>query len=818
MKGTNPRFEEDNGMSTSRAHDEHDPLSKPDRHGPVDDGANTGAPLKVCIVSNGLIGPVRNGGIATLYMGLAEALLEAGHHVTYLYTGGSYTEALPVEHWVAHYAGRGLEVVPLPEPEIPVLASPEVRVAYLTYEWLRARDEFDIIHFHEWRGNGYYSLLAKHQGLALEGTTLCVSTHSPTGWNKQGNGELMDQVTDIEADYLERRSVALADVLISSSRYMLDWLAEQGWSLPQCRRVIPNLVPRSALTTASCGPDDGPDGPRPRNVEEIVFFGRLEGRKGLALFCDALDRLADTDALPFRVTFLGKNGTIAGESGLEYLERRSSGWTFTWQALTTLDRIEAVDYLRQPGRLAVLPSLMDNSPLAVHECLLAGIPFLASEVGGIPEMVRPEDRPHALFPVRSDVLASRLETALRAGHSTARAAFDESVSRASWLVWHRDAAQADRPAETRAHAEPPRVSVCLAHFNRPHYLRQALDSLRAQDYPHFEVIVVDDGSTLPEAIAYLDAIEPELAARGWRIIRQENRSQGAARNHAARRARGEYLLFMDDDNIAKPHEISRFVRAALTSRADILTCCADLIRGADLLQPGQPPHGRWLYLGDSLAVSVFYNGFGDTNALVRRSTFLALGGFAVDRGCAQEDKEFYTRAILQDYRLEVVPEALYWYREHPSGLNLSTSHQANVMQALRPYRQALPDSLYQVLVYAYSHHKKSCIPPPPPPPPPPSPPPPLRHRVVDRIDLAVRRLGPVHRVARSALILMVSGFRLASRLLAGNSAHVPGPPRYESEQPHTRDPIAGQVQGRSGSVASRRTRVGTDARRDSAAV
>ena len=44
-------------------------------------------PLEVCIVSNGILGPVRNGGISTLYMGLAEVLVEAGHDVTYLYTG-----------------------------------------------------------------------------------------------------------------------------------------------------------------------------------------------------------------------------------------------------------------------------------------------------------------------------------------------------------------------------------------------------------------------------------------------------------------------------------------------------------------------------------------------------------------------------------------------------------------------------------------------------------------------------------------------------------------------------------------------------------
>ena len=186
-------------------------------------------------------------------------------------------------------------------------------------------------------------------------------------------------------------------------------------------------------------------------------------------------------------------------------------------------------------------------------------------------------------------------------------------------------------------AAQPRVSVCIAHFNRPEHLRQALESLRAQDYPNFEVIVVDDGSTLPAAVAYLDALEPEFAARGWRILRQENLYPGAARNNAARHATGEYLLFMDDDNVAKPHEISRFIQVANRTGADILTCFKEIIQGDDPIHIDQIPHSLSLFLGDSLAVGAFYNCLGDTNALVRRDSFLAIGGFTEDWGYNHED-------------------------------------------------------------------------------------------------------------------------------------------------------------------------------------
>jgi len=689
-------------------------------------------------------------------MGLADTLVAAGHEVTYLYTGGSWTESEPVPVWVERYCRPGFTIVPLPDPEIRIGNAHVLRISYLTYEWLRKHDEFDVVHFHEWHGNGYYSLLAKHQGLAFDATTLCVSTHSPTSWNKQGNHEFMDQVADFEIDHLERQSARLADVLLSPSQYMLDWISSEGWCLAPEYRVIPNVLPASALARMDSTPGNRIPREGKRKVEEIAFFGRLEGRKGLKLFCDALDRLASSGVGPFRVTFLGKDGTIEGRSGLGYIDLRSRAWTFECQIITTFGNLEAVDYLLQPGRVAVMPSLMENSPMALHECLLAEVPFLASQVGGIPEMVRAEDRPDVLFPLRADALALQLERVLREGLSPARPAFEEATNREAWLAWHqRLPGRSSRTAQAeQVPKATPLVSVCITHFNRAHYLPQALASIRAQDYPNFEVIVVDDGSTSPEALAYLDSLAPDFASRGWRIVRQENRYPGAARNNAARHARGEFLLFMDDDNVAKPHEISRFIQVALKTGADILTCFADVIRGHELIRPDQRPDHRYLYMGDALAVGAFYNCFGDTNAMVRRDCLLALGGFTEDYGYNHEDKELYARAVLKGYRLEVVPEALYWYRANPSGINLSSSHYLNSMRGLRPYRDALPDSLHHVLSYAHSHYWRSIRNPVPsigetPPVPVEWP---LRYRLADRLNHFMKRISPIHRLVRSSLL------------------------------------------------------------------
>ena len=91
---------------------------------------------------------------------------------------------------------------------------------------------------------------------------------------------------------------------------MVDWMQGRGWTLPERvfvqqyvrSRVVAETAPtRSA--DAECGEPTADAG----GIDEIVFFGRLETRKGIELFCDALDRLADEDATArARVTFMGK--------------------------------------------------------------------------------------------------------------------------------------------------------------------------------------------------------------------------------------------------------------------------------------------------------------------------------------------------------------------------------------------------------------------------------------------------------------------------------------------------------------------------------
>lgn len=652
--------------------------------------------LTICVASHDLVGPIRNGGIGTAYTALAEALAADGHHVTALYLRGYRCEQGSFHSWAAWYRARGIELVPLPPSPTPLANSANVKTAYDTYHWLQ-NQTFDVVHFPEMQGHAYFCLLARRQGLAFPATTFVVGTHSPTAWHKQGNQEMLDSYEELEIDFLERRSLELADVVWSPSQYLLRWERDRDWKLPEQTYVQPYLAP-AVLGAAAHGVE---------TVREIVFFGRLEERKGLILFCNALDKLATQVPAAvegLQVTFLGKERTVRGLASANYLAGRAKQWPFATCVITDKNRFEAVEYLRGAGRLAVMPSLMENLPFTVLECLRDGIPFLASTTGGIPELIAPQQHARLLVPLRADLWAAALARVVSEGAERGQMAFDPEANRAAWLDWHAHLPKqgVDEPTSPPAHATKslPLVSVCVPHHDRPQLLAQALESLRQQDYANIEVVLVDDASTDPGSQTYLEQLAPEFAARGWQIERlPASRYATGARNAAARLARGDYLLFMDDDNVARPQEVSTLVRVAQRTGADLVGCFLDIVDGP--IPPGPDSLvSRCAFLGPALALGLWRNALGDTNSLIRREVFFAVGGFTEDYGVSHEDHEFLVRAVQRGFHLEMIPEALFWYRRSPQGVSQSADPVANVLRALRPYLEMVPPELRPALQLA----------------------------------------------------------------------------------------------------------------------
>ena len=648
---------------------------------------------RICIATPDILGPVRNGGIGTAYHHLARVLTAVGHDVVIAYVNNNAFKADLMAETRTLYAGFGIAFEPI-EPQ-PAADSALARIPAPTWTllaWLRARERpFDLVHFPDWHGLGYGPLLAKSLGLGFGATHMVVMGHAPTLWNVEGNRQLMSTEEELAWMFMERRSVELADTFISVSAHLIEWMREAGYSLPARTFVWPNVFPE---------PDRSPEAVAARAaragapLDEVVFFGRLEPRKGLVLFVDAIDRLVRQGRAPSRVTFLGTPARRFDAAAL--IERCTKEWPLDVRAITDRGANEAVAYLSQPGRLAVVPSLVENCSMAVLECLHAGIPFLAAATGGTPELVAEADHDRALVAPDHGALGERLAALAAAPLRPAHPAWDFDRTREVWARWHAGTAcfraTADRFAARAqaAEAETPPVTVCIVHHERPALVRMAADSVLAQDYPALEAVLVDDGSEGAEARAAVDEIEAAFGPRGWRVIRQENRYLGAARNAAAAAARGEWLLFLDDDNVLLPDAVVRLVRAARFSGADCVTAAS--IRFFDDGDPrtDSTRHGAPIrFVGAARAWNRLRNVVGDACALVRREAFAAAGGFDEERGFALSDLAFFNRLVLAGRRVEALPDPVYYYRVRPgSMITLLRDHRLAELSrvlALAPY-------------------------------------------------------------------------------------------------------------------------------------
>ncbi len=658
--------------------------------------------LNICIVAPDLLGPVRNSGIGTANTFLAYELAEAGHSVSILFSQCE-THARTSEPWIEIYRQRGIEVAVAEEwadkhTRVSLFPNhPPLTMSYTVHNWL-SEHTFDLVILTEWQGHGFYALQAKRGGLRFQKTVFITQIHSPSLWHAMHNADLPTDPVQSLTYFIERKSVELADAVVSPSDYMLDWVQNHGFNPPAWSFVQPNLL---KLKSRQAG---GPE--RIVEADELVFFGRLEYRKGLMQFCNALDRLADLAVIPHRVTFLGKFGRVGQEHSALYIAQRSQKWSFPYQILSRMGQSEALDYLTVPGRVAVIPSVADNSPYTVYECLALAIPFLARDVGGIAELIAAEDHEACLFNDNPNLLARRLAKVLTEGALRPRLAFDLENSRKAWregLPALVDQIQPTQPPKKPGTREPtlPWVSVCLTHYSRPKLLRQAVASLLEQDYPNLEVILVDDGSPGKDTAKMMQAPEPELAGGDWKILRLENGYLGKARNTAVRAARSDFLLFMDDDNVARPNMVSRFMQVALSSGAELVTTVFEVFSGDKKPTAKTPVVRRFLPVGDTVSFSIVANAFGDANSLVKRSLFEKLGGFSEDYGLGHEDLELYVRAALTGAKVSVVPEPLYWYRQNGESM-LSTTHAAaNRIRSFRPYIDHLPAPLAELAILAY---------------------------------------------------------------------------------------------------------------------
>ena len=206
----------------------------------------------------------------------------------------------------------------------------------------------------------------------------------------------------------------------------------------------------------------------------------------------------------------------------------------------------------------------------------------------------------------------------------------------------------------------PTVSIVIPAYNAEAFIQEALDSVFRQTYRDFEVIVVDDGSE--------DRTAEIIKQYGHDVhyIHQKNQDVAAARNTGIRASRGEWIAFLDHDDIWLPEKLEKQV-SAFQSSDDVDVVFCDMVRwyGGDNVR-----HESWRRRYNRRAVrrgmvkSLLLRCSFQPSTVMASKTCFQDGGFFDESLRVSSDWDMWLRLACRDHRFHYIDEVLCYYRDH----------------------------------------------------------------------------------------------------------------------------------------------------------
>jgi len=497
-------------------------------------------------------------------------------------------------------------------------------------------------------GGAFFALQARKGGLLPKTTRFITTCYLPRRLEQLGNLTLPKEIHNVLDSELEELCAKLTDEFWISH----DLLSNQ---LTQIFRLL-NVKHIYAL------PLPAERQPLKQIARHIVFAGHSLPLYGFDAFCDLAHKLEnELDEVTVIIqSSLDTEAAKWAKIAKKRLEKLNVilNWHYVDNPIERLNEIEygvLIALMRAP--------FLPNTAKAAISCGLKTLWGTGFDIH-LPNIETP-----ALYPVVSDSRKAALALLKLWGNEDLKTGKPLILARPKITDVKTTEPQPIRPASL--------LSVIITHHNRPEFLDQCLKSLAEQTVNDFEVIVVDDGSDL-ELLQQAEAIIKNSPLKSIQLTKIENSYPAAARNHGAEFASGDTLFFVDDDNLLDPRSISAFWRAIgdhdlvlsfyQTFRNDILAF-RDLENVEGRADLRGPAYG---FAGLLPGCGVFHNLTGNASMMIRRETFMQLGGFSSKYGIGLEDYALLLKGAFRGgIRWVILPEAYLHFRLHENKIRNS---------------------------------------------------------------------------------------------------------------------------------------------------
>lgn len=640
----------------------------------------------ILLVTLGVQGPIKSGGISTAFYNLARFLKSSpeSDSIDILYGLHPYYQDKNEEYWMEEYNKIGINFIGLKNVNREFYGTLDMKRSYCIYEYLKeCSKDYDKIIFHDYKGVAYYTLQAKYLGLEFSNIELVVSAHGNTRLSNEFNNRHPQTTADLVTYYMEQKTVELADLVISPSQFYFDWYKKSGYHLNN-QKVIQNLLSiQSDLQKIEKDSSNS-------DVFHLCFFARVEPLKGVFVFLDAISKVLQSKQFNIKVSIVGNATQYNGSSIDKIIEPVLSNLDCETHWHKNFNTFEAIEYIKKNNCVVINATLGETSSYTVMEAIEYGIPFIASDIAGIRELVQSAHHELHLFETgNADDLANKiLLYHKKRGGGLPELEISQESTKNLWKETMFNNVLPNIPSSTQT-IDGLDISVIMPTTGNRDVIFDTLQGFLNSSIKPLEILIGIDGNE-NECVTEIVSTLPESFRDIIHIYHFNQSYKPGVANQLVQKAKGQYLLFFDDDDIPFEYMIARYLRV-LNHNLEI-DLLSDFAQNFEENKEGE--NVDWNRnpvtlknvsgaIGNAKSVNVIMNYFGKANFIVKKSVYEAVGGFTITKKLSPYvDWDFFTKCSAQGYQIETIPEPLYYYRMHSSGSIYYNSHGNNEFEGV----------------------------------------------------------------------------------------------------------------------------------------
>jgi glycosyltransferase involved in cell wall biosynthesis len=435
----------------------------------------------------------------------------------------------------------------------------------------RFHDAVVYVEFPDIWGFGYRTIQAKKIGLLGNSCLVGVTVHGCFEWLREVNSKYTVEEPRWfwQAYHYEQFSYENADIAYFPSYFLKSKLEDYGWQTSEAKH-LPYFIPTIDHQSNSN-----------LNAEKvpIVFFSRLEERKGLCTFVEAIKLLNRNIADKIQIIFLGKiiplqSSELKHLDSQQYIAQEFDSY-ITYDLIRNLSSQDAIKFISKLNHpIVCLTSLQENFPNTGLEMGQLPVSLVVSDTGGFREtlsLVERSDGVRWFHPGNSSSLAQTITQAINAYPETPLITQPQVLEEINQRLLNQRLEYMSQAFIDSAPKEPqtPKVTIAIVCWQPVKTILECLENLVAQTYNNFDVIIGYPSSN----DEYLQQIITQAQTNFYSykyLSLDPTWSLGESYNYLVGLADGDYILQLAVEHIILPDMVEKLVTAAINSEVDVV--------------------------------------------------------------------------------------------------------------------------------------------------------------------------------------------------------------------------------------------------------